>query len=64
MRSNNHCYGEKAVSIRYSVLASVTLGVQQATGMVYIKSSAASQALPYFSTLFHKRHVLRGKQLY
>jgi len=60
MRSDNYCYGEKAVSIRYSVFVSVTLVVLHATGMVYIMSSTASQILLYFSTLSHKRHVFLG----
>ena len=61
MPSDNHSYGEKAVSIRYSVCVSVTLGIQHATGVVYIMlSSTASHALLYFSTLSHKRYVFRG----
>jgi hypothetical protein len=56
-RSRNHCCREKAVSITYSECVSVALVIQHAMRMRrIILSSVSGLALPYFSTLSHKRH--------
>jgi len=59
-RSRNHCCSERAIIITYSEHFSVALVIQHATRMrCTILSSVACLDLPYFSTLPHKRHVLR-----
>jgi len=59
-RSRNHYCRDRAIIITYSERVSVALVVQHATRMRRtIMSSVACLDLPYFSTLPHKRHVLR-----
>jgi hypothetical protein len=54
---HNHCCCRKAMSITYSECVSVALVVQHAKHTPHIVlSSWACCAVPYFSTLFHKRH--------
>jgi hypothetical protein len=55
-RSRYHCWLRKSVSISYSECTSVALVVQQAKRIHLI---AISLALPYFSTLCHRRHDIR-----
>jgi hypothetical protein len=60
---NHHCSG-KAISITYSQFVSVAFFIQHAMCMPHIiVSSAACPALPYISTLFHKRPDFRKKHL-
>ena len=61
-RSRNHCCCGKAISISYSECVSVALVIQHAVRMRrIILWSVAYLALPYFSTLIHKRHGLLEK---
>jgi hypothetical protein len=60
----NHCCSGKAISITYSQCVSVALCIQHAMCMPHIiVSSAACPALPYISTLFHKRPDFRKKKI-
>jgi hypothetical protein len=57
-RSRNHCYLGKSISISYSECTSLALIIQHAKRMHLI---VICPALPYFSTLSHKRQDLRKK---
>jgi len=58
---NHHCSG-KVISITHSECVSVTLDTQHEMRMRYIVIYGFSASL-YFSTLFHKRRILRGKKV-
>jgi hypothetical protein len=63
-RSRNHCCRGKAISITYSECVSVVLAIQHVKCIRrIILSSVAGLAVPYFSTLSHKRQDLRGKKI-
>jgi len=59
-RSRNHCCHGKAISITYSECVFVALVVQHTKRMCcIILPSVDCLTVPYFTTLYHKRHDFR-----
>jgi hypothetical protein len=58
------CCRVTAVTVTYSECVSIALVIQHAKCMRCIISYVACLALPYFSTLSHKRNDFRKKLLY
>jgi hypothetical protein len=56
-------YKEELRSTRLVYLFHVALFIQHATRMRHIVTSFAVPLAPYFSTLSHKRHYFRGKNV-
>jgi hypothetical protein len=60
---SKHCCRGKAIIITYSEFVSVALVTQHAKRMrLIILSSVTCVAVPYFNTVFHRRHDFRGKK--